>query len=132
MKTLEEMTMPELCDTLGIELELKRTKTPAGASAWQKSANAWLAILSRDGYHLAVPYYTGKAVKQTTVADVVHALASDYNTYTSCGSLKGFGDEFGWDEDTASTWEAITHNAQKWVEFIPNYMERETLGACEY
>ena len=34
MKTLEEMTMPELCDTLGIELELKRTKAPASASAW--------------------------------------------------------------------------------------------------
>ena len=132
MQETAEKTLPELCEQYGIELELKRTKTPANATGWQSRANAWLAILSRDGYHLAVPYYTGQAVKTVTVADVVYCLASDYNVYINSGSLKGFGDEFGWDEDTHTTWEAITRNAKLWVEFIPDYMTREELGACEY
>jgi hypothetical protein len=132
MQETTQKTMPELCEEWGIELELRRVKAPKGASAWQKSADAWLAILSRDGYHLAVPYYTGKAVKETTVADVVHSLASDHNIYESTGSLKNFGDEFGWDEDTASTWEAVSRNAHAWEEFIGDAYLLQTLGECEY
>jgi hypothetical protein len=125
-------TMPELCEEFGIELELKRTRAPKHASKWQKEANAWIAILSRDGYHLATPYYTGKAIKTVTVADVVHSLASDYNIFQTAGSLKGFGDEFGWDEDTAKTWEIISHQARVWEEFIADPYLLQTLGECEY
>jgi hypothetical protein len=124
--------MPELCEEYGIELELKRTKAPMNATKWQARANAWLAILSYEGYHLAVPYYTGDGIRTVTVADVVHSLASDYNIYQSAGSLKGFGDEFGWDEDTAHTWELITYNAQLWENFIPEIDVREALQECEY
>ena len=132
MQDTTTKTLPELCDEWGIDLQLKRTKTPKNASAWQKSANSWLAILSRDGYHLATPYYTSSAVKKTTVADVVHSLASDHNIFTSCATLKGFGDSFGWDEDTASTWELITHNAKAWEDFLGDPYLLQTLGECEY
>jgi hypothetical protein len=132
MQETAEKTLPELCDEWGIKLQLKKVKASKNASKWQKEANAWLAILSRDGYHLAVPYYTGKAIKKTTVADVVHCLASDHNIFTSCENLKGFGDSFGWDEDTANTWEIITHQAKAWEEFIGDAYLLQTLGECEY
>jgi hypothetical protein len=130
--TAEEKTLPELCEMYGIELKLKRTKTPSNALQWQKEFNAWLAILSYDGYHVAVPYYTGKAVKTVTVADVIHSLASDYNIHQSCQSLKCFGDCFGWDENTASVWDVICYNAKLWEGFIPDCNLREMIGACDY
>jgi len=130
--TMDEKTLPELCEMYGIELKLKRTKTPANATQWQKDSDAWLAILSYDGYHVAVPYYTGKAVKTVTVADVVNAIASDYNIHQSCQTLKCFGDCFGWDENTSSVWDVICYNAKLWEGFIPSAHLREMIGACDY
>ena len=128
----EEKTLPQLCDELGITLKLKKAKTPRNASDWQKISNSWLAILEMDGYVIATPYYTGKAVKKTTVADVVHSLASDWNTWKSCENVQGFAGEFGWDDDTLSTWEVVERLAKEWEHFVGDESILETLGQVEY
>ena len=127
-----EKTLPQLCDELGITLKLKKAKTPRNASDWQKISNSWLAILEMDGYVMATPYYTGKAVKKTTVADVVHSLASDWNIFKQCEDLNGYGDEFGWDAETVNTWNLISHNAHAWEHFIGNTWTLQTLAETEY
>ena len=129
----EEKTLPQLCEEFGIKLQLKKTKAPRNSSKWQKNANAWLAILEMDGYHMATPYYTGKGLTRAiTGADVVHSLASDWNIYQQCVTLKGYGQEFGWDEDTASTWELISHGAQAWEYFIGEVSILQALAEVEY
>jgi hypothetical protein len=133
METTEDITMPQICEDFGITLELKPTKTPRNASKWQKEANSWLAVLEMDGYYMATPFYTGKGLtRDITVADVVHALASDWDTYRMCQTLKGFGDHFGWDEETATTWELITHNAHEFEYFVGNNSILEMMAGVEY
>jgi len=129
----EEKTLPQLCEEFGIKLQLKKAKTPHEASKWQKNcANSWLAVVSYNGYSMAVPYFTGKAVKKTTIADVVHSLTSDWNTWESCENVRGFAGEFGWDDDTLNTWEAVERLAKQWEHFIGDASVLETLGRVEY
>ena len=134
MTTLtEEKTLPQLCEEFGFKLQLKKAKIPHNASKWQYTcANSWLAVISYNGYTMAVPYFTGKAIKKTVVADVVHSLTSDWNTWQSCENVQGFAGEFGWDDDTFTTWELITKNSKEWEHFVSDVSVLEALGACEY
>jgi hypothetical protein len=129
----EEKTMPQICEELGIKLQLKKAKAPHNATKWQTNcANSWLAVLSYNGYSMSTPYFTGKAIKKTTTADVVHSLTSDWNTWKSCESVQGFAGEFGWDDDTLSTWEAVERLAKEWEHFIGDASILEMLGQVEY
>ena len=134
MTTLtEEKTLPQLCEEFGFKLQLKKAKTPHNASKWQQNcADSWLAVIFYNGYTMAVPYFTGKATKKIVVADVVHSLTSDWNTWQSCENVQGFAGEFGWDDDTFTTWELITKNSKEWEHFVGDVSVLETLGACEY
>jgi hypothetical protein len=128
----KEKTLPQLCEELGFKLQLKKAKTPHDATEWKKNANSWLAVVSFNGYSMSVPYFTGKLVKKTTVADVVHSLTSDWYTYKSCLNVQGFAGEFGWSEDTLPTWELIESLAKEWEHFIGDEKVLEALGACDY
>lgn len=130
--TTEEKTLPQLCEELGFKLQMKKAKTPHDATEWKKNANSWVAVISFNGYSMAVPFFTGKAVKKTTAADVVHSLTSDWYTRQSCENVQGFAGEFGWDEDTLPTWEAIERLAKEWEHFIGDVSILERLGACDY
>ena len=129
----EEQTLPQLCEELGFKVQLKTAKTPHNASKWQMNcANSWLAVISFNGNSMAVPFFTGKAVKKTTAADVVHSLTSDWFTHKDCENVQGFAGQFGWDDDTLSTWEAIERLAKEWEHFVGDISILERLGACDY
>ena len=128
-----EKTLPQLCEELGFKLELKKAKTPHNASKWQMNcANSWIAILSFDGYSIAFPYFTGKLVSETSVADVVHSLTSDWGIWKDCGDVQGFANEFGWDGETLVNWSVLEHNSKKWEHFVGDVSILETLRAVEY
>jgi hypothetical protein len=131
--TTEEKTLPQLCEEFGFKLQLKKAKTPHNASKWQMNcANSWLAVISYNGYSMAVPYFTGKAIKKTTTADVVYSLTSDWNTWKSCENVQGFAGEFGWDDDTITTWETIERLAKEWEHFVGDVLILETLAEVSY
>jgi len=133
MNTIEEKTLPQLCEELGFKVQMKKAKMPHNASEWQKGANSWLAVISYNGNSMAVPYFTGKALKRAmTASDVVHSLSSDWNTWKSCEDVKGFAGEFGWDENTLSTWEAVERQAKEWEHFVGDETILETLARVEY
>lgn len=127
-----EKTLPQLCDELGIKLQLKKAKTPHNASEWQKKAESWLAVISYNGYSISFPYFTGQAVKKTNVADVVYSLCSDWNSWKSCENVEGFAGEFGWDKDTHTTWELVATQSKNWEHFIGDNLIIETLAGVQY
>ena len=131
METIEK-TLPELCKELGFKVQVKKAKAPYNASKWQKESNAWVAIVSYNDYSLAVPYFTGASIEKITVADVIYSLCSDWSIWKSCENVQGFASEFGWDDETLSTWEKVEKGAKEWEHFIGDASIIEKIAEVQY
>ena len=59
-------------------------------------------------------YYQGKGLPdEPTLERTLECLISDYRTIEDYSTLKEFGREFGWNEETLETFEALQENARK-------------------
>ena len=132
METLTQ-TLPEIVQELGITSTIQEQDTPANAPQWAQDFNAYRVTLKFKGRRMAFNFYQGRGHKTPpTTADAVWTLASDSNTMQGCPTLKDFGGEFGWDENTASTYRAVRSLAKRWEKLIGNSAILETIGAVEY
>lgn len=108
-----EITLPNYLNELGVKITSKQIDHPTNAPDWaHKSANAYRVSLTFNGKRTSLYFYQGKGIdREPTIADVVACLASDY----ACSrySLQEFGDEFGWDSQTVSTYRAVTRSGMK-------------------
>lgn len=132
MDTLEK-TLPEIVQELGITSTIKWQDTPATAPDWAGQMNAYRVTLNYQGRKMSFNYYQGKAVKhEPSTADAVWTLASENNTMQSCPTLKDFGDESGWDENTITTYRAVKNLAMRYKKLIGNEEILEMIGQVEY
>ena len=126
-------TLPEIVQELGITSTIQEQDTPANAPQWAQDFNAYRVTLRYQGRRIAFNFYQGKGHKtEPTTSDAVWSLASDYNSHLSLPTLKDFGGEFGWDENTASTYRAVRSLAKRWEKLIGDTSILETIGAVEY
>jgi hypothetical protein len=132
METMTK-TLPEIVQELGITSAIKWQDTPANAPQWAQDFNAYRITLSYQGRKMSFNYYQGRGIKhEPTTADAVWTLASDYNSHLSSPTLKDFGDELGWDENTLTTYRAVKNLATRYAKLIGNPDTLEMLGQVEY
>ena len=108
-----ELDLPTYLTGLGIKITTKQIDHPTNAPDWaHKSANAYRVTLTYQGKRTGLFFYQGTGIKgDPTLAGVISCLASDY-AYSRY-SLQEFGDEFGWDSNTVSTYRAVTRSGIK-------------------
>lgn len=132
MDTLEK-TLPQLVEELGIISTIKEQDTPKTAPEWAQDFRAYRVTLNYQGRKMAFNFYQGKGHNSPpSTVDAVWSLASDYNSHASAPTLAEFGGEFGWDENTASTFRAVRSLAKRWEKLIGDTSILETIGAVEY
>ena len=78
---------------------------------------AWTVTLTHKGLKgsepMTVPFYTGRAVTNPTVADVLSNLLTDASGYESARNFEEWCSQYGYDSDSRkalATYEAIGHN----------------------
>jgi hypothetical protein len=111
-------TLPEYLAELGVNCKATPIDTPASAPEWARDSHhqAWRVSLTRNGKKIIVQFYTGSAITAPTTADIIYALVMDH--ISGSLSLDEFGDEFGWDKHTLSTWRACRKNGSKLVKIL--------------
>ena len=110
----QEKTLNSYAQELEVELWAELTDAPEGATKWQKESNAYILTLTRGGVEEQFNYYQGKGIlDEPNLERTLDCLISDYRTLESCPTLKEFGREFGWSEETLDTFEALQQNARK-------------------
>jgi hypothetical protein len=75
---------------------------------WAKSpgVSAWRVNVTHKGERAALTFYQGRALTDgPSAADIVADLARNYDL--TAYTLKEFGDEFGWNSETAQTYRAV-------------------------
>lgn len=132
MNTDTVKELPALLDELGVTVNAVQIDHPESAPEWAKgTTNAYRVTVIYDGRRTSLFFYCGYGVKNgPTVADVVYALARDYDS--SCYTLKEFGDEFGWNFDTMETYRAVKRNGAKFKRLFPNDDVRLSIAESEY
>lgn len=113
MNATNDLDLPTYLTGLGIKITSKQIDHPTNAPDWaHKSANAYRVTLTFNGKRTSLNFYQGKGInRDLTLADVVACLASDYTC--SRYSLQEFGDEFGWNSETVSTYRAVARSGMK-------------------
>lgn len=104
----KEQTLSDYLLEIGVKAKAVQIDVPESAPAWAKSpgVSAWRVNVTYKGKRAAVTFYQGRALtKGPTVADVVADLARNYDL--TAYTLKEFGDEFGWNSETAQTYRAV-------------------------
>ena len=112
--------LPELLNELGVTANAVRIDHPASAPAWalDRTTSAYRVTVTYNKRRTSLFFYCGSAVKGApSVADVVYALARDYDS--SVYTLKEFGDEFGWNSETVDTYRAVKRNGAKFKRLFP-------------
>ena len=132
METTIEKDLPTLLDDLGVTIKAVQIDHPESAPEWaRKSANAYRVTINYDGKRASLYFYCGYGVKNgPSVADVVYALARDYDS--SCYTLKEFGDEFGWSFETLETYRAVKRNGAKFKRLFSADEIRLSIAESEY
>ena len=104
----KEQTLEDYLVELGVKMTAARIDLPKSAPKWAESpgVSAWRVNLTYKGKRAAVTFYQGKALtKEPKAADVVADLARNYDL--TAYTLKEFGDEFGWNSETAQTYRSV-------------------------
>lgn len=124
--------LPALLNELGVTANAVQIDHPASAPKWAlDNANAYRVTLKHDGRRTSLYFYCGRAIKSApSVADVVYAIARDYDY--SCYTLQEFGDEFGWNSETASTYRAVKRSGAKFKRLFPADDVRLSIAESEY
>ena len=128
--TIKEL--PALLNELGVTLNAVQIDHPESAPKWAiNHTNAYRVTVKYDGRRTSLYFYCGYGVKSgPSVADVVYALARDYDT--SCYTLKEFGDEFGWNFDTMEIYRAVKRNGAKFKRLFSSDDVRLSIAESEY
>jgi hypothetical protein len=124
--------LPAYLDELGVKVIIKAAEHPKSAPEWAlKWANAYRVAVIYEGKRASFFFYQGKGAKwDLTAADIIHDLARNYDS--SCYTLKEFGDEFGWDSNTAATYRAVKRQAERFKRLFPDELTRQTIAEMEY
>jgi hypothetical protein len=132
METITK-TLPEIVEELGIKSTIQWQDTPQNAPEWAQTANAYRITLRYQNRRMALNFYQGRGNKEDpTTADIVYCLASDLNLISSTPTLKEYGQEFGWDENTAKTFRAIKDQSKRYQKLIGDASTLELLAGVEY
>lgn len=132
METITK-TLPQILEELGITSTVKWQDTPRNAPEWAQTANAYRVTLRYQKRRMTFNFYQGYGVKNDpTTADLVYCLASDFNCLNSAPTLKEFGQEFGWAEDTAKTFRAIKDLSKRYQKFISDPLILQLLAETEH
>ena len=97
----------------------------------QECSRSYRVTVKYEGRRTSLFFYCGSGVKSApSVADVVYALARDYDS--SVYTLKEFGDEFGWNSETVDTYRAVKRNGAKFKRLFPADDIRLEIAESEY
>jgi hypothetical protein len=130
-KKMDTKSLPDLLNELGVTSKIVAIDHPESAPEWAKNkGHAYRVTVKRNGKRVGFYYYTGFGVKESSTADVVWALARDYDS--SCYTLEEFGTEYGWDKDTLSTYKAVKRNWAKFTRLFPESEIRQAVAEMEY
>jgi hypothetical protein len=132
MNTITTKELPALLDELGVTVNAVQIDHPESAPRWAiNHTNAYRVTIKYDGRRTSLYFYCGYGVKSgPTVADVVYALARDYD-YTAY-TMEEFGGEFGWSFETRETYRAVKRNGAKFKRLFPNEDVRLSIAESEY
>ena len=124
--------LPAYLESLGVKVIIKPAAHPKSAPEWAlKWANAYRVAVTYKGNRAGFFFYQGKGAKwDLTAADIIHDLARNYDS--SCYTLKEFGDEFGWDSNTAATYRAVKRHAERFKRLFPDELTRQAIAEMEY
>lgn len=124
--------LPALLDELGVTVNAVQIDHPESAPKWAiDHTNAYRVTVKYEGRRTSLYFYCGYGVKNgPTVADVVYALARDYD-YTAY-TVEEFGGEFGWNFETRETYRAVKRNGAKFKRLFPNDDVRLSIAESEY
>jgi hypothetical protein len=124
--------LPELLNELGVTVKAVEIDRPATAPEWvQESSRSYRVTVKYEGRKTSLYFYCGSGVKTApSVADVVYALARDYDS--SVYTLKEFGDEFGWNSETVDTYRAVKRNGAKFKRLFSADEIRLEIAESEY
>ena len=128
--TIKEL--PALLSELGVKANAVRIDHPASAPKWALDRTAaYRVTVTHNKRRTSLFFYCGYGVKSApSAADVVYALARDYDT--SVHTLQEFGDEFGWNSETATTYRAVKRNGAKFKRLFPADDVRLSIAESEY
>jgi hypothetical protein len=131
MDTVEK-TLPALLEELGVTIKAVQIDHPESAPTWAKDqANAYRVTVNYEGNRTSLYFYCGYGVKSgPSVADVVYALARDFDSTSY--TLQEFGDEFGWNFETAIMYRAVQRNGAKFLRLFPDFDTRLSIAESEY
>lgn len=127
--------LPALLEELGVTLKIRHKAHPNHATAWQLKMNSYRVTLSYQGRTYSLYFYQGTGItRDPSVSDIVACLASDLSILSGCDTLKCFGECFGYDENTASTYRAIKRQSARYSKLIGDPITLELIGgvANEY
>lgn len=124
--------LPALLNELGVTANAVRIDHPASAPAWALDRTAaYRVTVTYNKRRTSLFFYCGYGVKdKPSVADVVYALARDYDS--SVYTLQEFGDEYGWSAETVQTFNAVKRNAVKFKRLFPADETRLAIAESEY
>jgi hypothetical protein len=124
--------LPKLINDLGVTAHAVQIDHPESAPKWAiGNTNAYRVTIKYDGRRTSLFFYCGYGVKNgPSVADVVYALARDYDSTSY--TLEEFGNEFGWNFETQETYRAVKRNGDKFKRLFPNDDVRLSIAESEY
>jgi hypothetical protein len=100
------MTLENYLEELGVKINASKIDKPKSAPLWAEDSQAWRINLSYQGKRVRVIFYSWKGnPNKPSLASVVADLSRNYDSTSY--TLKEFGDTFGWDSETASTYRAV-------------------------
>jgi hypothetical protein len=126
-------TLPQIVEELGIKSTIKWQDTPQNAPEWAQKSNAYRITLRYQKRRISFNYYQGRGCNEDpTTADAVWCLAQDLNCLISAPTLQEYGQEFGFDENTAQTFRAVKDLSKRYQKLIGDASILELLAKVEY
>jgi len=123
--------LPAYLDELGVKATIKPADHPKSAPEWAENFAAFRVSVTYQGNRASFFFYKGRGnSREITTADVIHALARDYDA--SCYTLKEFRDEFGGCVDSAATYRAVKRQAERFKRLFPDEQTRQNIAEMEY
>lgn len=81
-----------------------------------RDSNPWTIELRYDGRKMTTPFYTGSALGEPSLADVMECLASDASTVENSRGFEDWAEDLGYDTDSRSaeaTYQACVKQTDK-------------------
>jgi hypothetical protein len=122
--------LPAYLESLGVKFSHKPTEHPKTAPKWAAGFAAYRVTITHNKKRASFTFYKGKGAGDITAADLVFDLARNYDL--SCLTLQEFGDELGWDSQTAATHKAVKRHGERFKRLFPENEIRQNIAEMEY